>query len=223
MHPHSLLLPFTPNSPWVLMQPQLASNACAPRLGTTVRGGLDSSRGGHSRQVATWHVKRDSDYCPKDHRLIQYRRSGILWPPRVSARNFFIENTNLLKKGICLLNTFLKDFTKIPIKKNTVLQFDGGGGGRGGSRIQKGGGFVHSEGGVSYRNFRSGSKLLQGPGQINKQKKIADSRRGGVRSPPKKTCIRAWGDIPPCQNHEGDKSPRPPSVWDPATTIFILL
>ena len=42
------------------------------------------------------------------------------------------------------------------------------------------GGLVHSEGGgVSYRNFRSGSKLLQGPGQINKQKKIADSRRGG--------------------------------------------
>ena len=42
-----------------------------------------------------------------------------------------------------------------------------------------GGGFVHSEGGVLYRNFRSGSKLLQGPGQINKQKKIADSRGGG--------------------------------------------
>ena len=41
------------------------------------------------------------------------------------------------------------------------------------SYIQKGGG--------SYRNFRSGSKLLQGPGQINKQKKIADSRRGGFR------------------------------------------
>ena len=52
---------------------------------------------------------------------------------------------------------------------------------RRGSRIQKGGGggFVHSEGGVSYRNFRSGFKLLQGPGQINKQHKIADSRRGG--------------------------------------------
>ena len=64
---------------------------------------------------------------------------------------------------------------------------------RGGSRIQKGGGgFVHSEGGVSYRNFRSGSKLLQGPGQINKQKKIADSRRGGgFRSPKKNPCIRA--------------------------------
>ena len=46
------------------------------------------------------------------------------------------------------------------------------------ARIQKGG-FVHSEGGVSYSNFRSGSKLLQGPGQINKPKKIADSRRGG--------------------------------------------
>ena len=57
--------------------------------------------------------------------------------------------------------------------------------------FRRGGGFVHSEGGVSYRNFRSGSKLLQGPGQINKQKKIADSRRGGFRSPPKKTCIPA--------------------------------
>ena len=45
--------------------------------------------------------------------------------------------------------------------------------------FRRGGGFVHSEGGVSYRNFRSGSKLLQGPGQINKQTKIADSRRGG--------------------------------------------
>ena len=62
---------------------------------------------------------------------------------------------------------------------------------RGGFVHQKGG-FRTSEGGVSYRNFRSGSKLLQGPGQINKQKKIADSRRGGFRSPPKKTCIRAW-------------------------------
>ena len=39
-----------------------------------------------------------------------------------------LENTNLLKKGICLLYTFLKDLTKMPIKKNTVLQFDGGGG-----------------------------------------------------------------------------------------------
>ena len=45
--------------------------------------------------------------------------------------------------------------------------------------FRRGGGVVHSEGGVSYRNFRSGSKLLQGPGQINKQTKIADSRRGG--------------------------------------------
>ena len=53
------------------------------------------------------------------------------------------------------------------------------------------GGFIHSEGGVSYRDFRSGSKLLQGPGQINKQKKIADSHRGGFRSPKKKPCIRA--------------------------------
>ena len=39
------------------------------------------------------------------------------------------------------------------------------------ARIQDSeGGVVHSEGGGSYRNFRSGSKLLQGPGQINKQK-----------------------------------------------------
>ena len=38
-------------------------------------------------------------------------------------------------------------------------------------------------GGGSYRNFRSGSKLLQGPGQTNKQKKIADSRRGGGGGP----------------------------------------
>ena len=56
----------------------------------------------------------------------------MFWNPiRVSARKKFmgrgqLENTNLLKKGICLLNTFLKDFTKMPIKKNTVLQFDGG-------------------------------------------------------------------------------------------------
>ena len=48
----------------------------------------------------------------------------------------------------------------------------------------RGGGVRTSEGGgVSYRNFRSGSKLLQGPGQINKQKKIADSRRGGGGGP----------------------------------------
>ena len=49
-------------------------------------------------------------------------------------------------------------------------------GGVGGSYIQKGGG-------GSYRNFRSRSKLLQGPGQINKQKKIADSRRRGGGGP----------------------------------------
>ena len=65
-----------------------------------------------------------------------------------------------------------------------------------GPRIQKGGWGVRTfrrGGGGSYRNFRSRSKLLQGPGQINKQKKIADSRRrgGGVRTPKKKTCIRA--------------------------------
>ena len=67
------------------------------------------------------------------------------------------------------------------------------------ARIQaQKGGVVHSEGGVSYRNFRSGSKLLQGPGQINKQKKNADSRRGGggVRWPKDPPCIRAWVVMP---------------------------
>ena len=62
------------------------------------------------------------------------------------------------------------------------------------ARIQDsegGGGVRTSEGGVSYRNFRSGSKLLQGPGQINKQKKIADSRRGGGSDHPKKTPVSA--------------------------------
>ena len=56
------------------------------------------------------------------------------------------------------------------------------------ARIQKGGGggrTFRRGGGGSYRNFRSGSKLLQGPGQINKQKKIADSRRGRSDHPPK--------------------------------------
>ena len=61
--------------------------------------------------------------------------------------------------------------------------------GGGGSYIQKGGG-------VSYRNFRSGSKLLQGPGQINKQKKIADSRRGGGVRSPKKKPVSAPSPIP---------------------------
>ena len=78
----------------------------------------------------------------------------------------------------------------------------GGGGSRNalaprrGSRIQKGGGcFVHSEGGVSYRNFRRGSKLLQGPGQINKQNKIADSRRGGGSDDPPKKPVSAHGPL----------------------------
>ena len=48
------------------------------------------------------------------------------------------------------------------------------------ARIQDSEGCVsYIQKGVSYRNFRRGSKLLQGPGQINKQKTIADSRRGG--------------------------------------------
>ena len=70
-----------------------------------------------------------------------------------------------------------------------------------------GGGFVHSEGrggggGGSYRNFRSGSKLLQGPGQINKQKKIADSRGGGFRTPKKTLYPRMIP--PPPQSAPGD-------------------
>ena len=50
--------------------------------------------------------------------------------------------------------------------------------------------YIQKGGGGSYRNFRSGSKLLQGPGQINKQKKIADSLRG-VSDYPKKTPVSA--------------------------------
>ena len=66
---------------------------------------------------------------------------------------------------------------------------------RRGSRIQKGG-FVHSEGGVSYRNFMSGSKLLQGPGQINKQKtdialQTAVGGGGPITPPPKKKTVSA--------------------------------
>ena len=66
--------------------------------------------------------------------------------------------------------------------------------------FRRGGGFVHSEGGVSYRNFMSGSKLLQGPGQINKQKTdialqtaVGGGGGGPITPPPpkKKNCIRA--------------------------------
>ena len=57
------------------------------------------------------------------------------------------------------------------------------------ARIQdsEGGGSYIQKGGVSYRNFRSGSKLLQGPGQINKQERNCRQPwggGGGVRSPP---------------------------------------
>ena len=56
-----------------------------------------------------------------------------------------------------------------------------------------GGGFVHSEGGGgSYRNFRSGSKLLQGPGQINKQKKL-QTAVGGVSEHPKNPPVSVHG------------------------------
>ena len=63
--------------------------------------------------------------------------------------------------------------------------------------FRRGGGVRTFRMGVSYRNFRSGSKLLQGPGQINKQNKIADSRRGGGSDhpppPPKKKPVSAHG------------------------------
>ena len=64
-------------------------------------------------------------------------------------------------------------------------------------RIQdsEGGVSYIQKGGVSYRNFRSGSKLLQGPGQINKQKKIADSCRG-VSDHPKKSPVSAHASCP---------------------------
>ena len=91
-------------------------------------------------------------YCKQEHCLTY----------RVSARKKFmggqLENTNLLKKkGICLLNTFLKDFNKCPLKKTLF-------------------------------------------------------------------CSLMGGDIPPCQNHEGDKSPRPPppSVWNPDLVLRIV-
>ena len=56
-----------------------------------------------------------------------------------------------------------------------------------GSYIQKWGG----GGGGSYRNFRSGSKLLQVPGQINKQKKLQTDVGGGGPITQKNPCIRA--------------------------------
>ena len=55
------------------------------------------------------------------------------------------------------------------------------------------GGFVHSEGGGSYRNFRSGSKLLQGSGQINKQKKLQTAVGGGGSDDQKKPPVSAHG------------------------------
>ena len=75
--------------------------------------------------------------------------------------------------------------------------YERGGGAGADPGFRRGGSYIQKGGGGSYRNFRSGSKLLQGPGQINKQKKIADSRRGGgFRSPKKNPCIRAWGGGP---------------------------
>ena len=69
------------------------------------------------------------------------------------------------------------------------IQDSEGGGGRT-FRRGGGGGFVH------YRNFRSGSKLVQGPswpGQIKKQKKEIAAMGGGVRSPKRPPCIRGGG------------------------------
>ena len=68
--------------------------------------------------------------------------------------------------------------------------------------FRRGGGvrtFRRGGGGGSYRNFRSGSKLLQGPGQINKQNKIADSRRGGGSEHPPKKPVSAHTPLFPCQ------------------------
>ena len=64
------------------------------------------------------------------------------------------------------------------------------------ARIQDSeGGVVHSEGGVPYRNFRSGSKLLQGPGQINKQTKL-QTAVGWVSDHPKKNPVSAPDEYP---------------------------
>ena len=82
--------------------------------------------------------------------------------------------------------------------------------------FRRGGGFIHSEGGVSYRNFRSGSKLLQGPGQINKQKKLQTAVGGGVtrknRGGPitrKKTPVSAPG--PSIELHRPKSGPK--YIW----------
>ena len=50
--------------------------------------------------------------------------------------------------------------------------------------FRRGGRTFRRGGGGSYRNFRSGSKLLQGPGQINKQKKLQTAVGGGGDHPP---------------------------------------
>ena len=59
--------------------------------------------------------------------LIDTNQCQSGFPPEKNLWGDYGGDTNLLRKrGICLLNTFLKDFTKMAIKKNTVLQFDGG-------------------------------------------------------------------------------------------------
>ena len=75
------------------------------------------------------HVTQAVDSTPASH--TSKGNMSVSLPGFPPEKNLWggggqLENTNLLKKGICLLNTFLKDFTKMPIKKNTVLQFDGG-------------------------------------------------------------------------------------------------
>ena len=70
-------------------------------------------------------------------------------------------------------------FRPLTPRRGSRIQKGGGGGGR---TFRRGGG-----GGGSYRNFRSGSKLLQGPGQINKHKKLQTAVGGGASDHPKKT------------------------------------
>ena len=55
-----------------------------------------------------------------DRECLTFKGAGF--PPETNLWG----DTNLLKKGICLLNTFLKDFTKMPIKKTLFCSLMGG-------------------------------------------------------------------------------------------------
>ena len=57
------------------------------------------------------------------------------------------------------------------------------GGGGGVRTFRRGGGFV--------QEFQERIQIVAGPWANQQAKKIADSRRGGFRSPKKKPCIRA--------------------------------